>query len=292
MTGFGQASVPIASASFSIEVRSVNHRFLDVRLRLPRNLSSLEVQVRERVAGTFSRGKVEVIVTSVEGSALRPELAIDMEVARQYAKAAGELSRGEDVSGPIDVGTLLSLPGVTSFNEPNLPQEELVESILEGVDQAASAAKQMRLVEGATLEREFLGRLQTVESFVAEITQRTDHVVEAARERLRKRAAQLEDEVGLVDPARLHQEIVIAADRLDVSEELSRLASHIDQFRKTLADGGPGVPAGRRLDFLLQELGREVNTIGSKGSDGPIAHLVVDLKTELERIREQVQNVE
>ena len=114
----------------------------------------------------------------------------------------------------------------------------------------------------------------------------------AVRERLRKRAQQLGQEVGLIDPARLHQEIVIAADRLDVNEELVRLRSHVDQFRGILSGAGPRSPVGRRLDFLLQEFGREANTIGSKGSDAPIAHQIVELKTEIERMREQVQNIE
>jgi uncharacterized protein (TIGR00255 family) len=117
-------------------------------------------------------------------------------------------------------------------------------------------------------------------------------VLDAARERLRRRTAQLESETGIVDQARLHQEIVLAADRLDVTEEIVRLRSHLDQFRKLVESGAPGNPIGRRLEFLLQELGREANTIGSKASDAPVAHLIVELKNELERLREQVQNVE
>jgi len=121
---------------------------------------------------------------------------------------------------------------------------------------------------------------------------RAEEVVEVARQRLRKRAEQIQRDVGILDEARLHQEIVIAADRLDITEELVRLRSHVEQFRETLASAGPGAPVGRRLDFLLQELGREANTVGSKASDAPLAQDVVELKTELERIREQVQNIE
>jgi uncharacterized protein (TIGR00255 family) len=142
------------------------------------------------------------------------------------------------------------------------------------------------------LERELRSRLDTIAALVEELESRSSLVQEAVRERLRKRTDQLQQETGLVDEARLHQEIVIAADRLDVTEELARLRSHVEQFRTVLVECEGGDPVGRRLEFLLQEMGREANTLGSKGSDAPIAHRVIDLKTELERIREQVQNVE
>jgi uncharacterized protein (TIGR00255 family) len=150
----------------------------------------------------------------------------------------------------------------------------------------------MRAAAGAALERELVARLARIEALTDELGGRSESVAAATRERLRKRAEQLSRETGLVDEARLAQEIVLAADRLDVTEELVRLRSHVEQFRRILAESGPGQPAGRRLDFLLQELGREANTVGSKGGDAPVAHLVVELKTELERVREQVQNVE
>jgi len=148
----------------------------------------------------------------------------------------------------------------------------------------------MRRSEGAALATELESRLVTVEGLVATLQGRSSEVVEAAKERLRKRTEQIRQETGMLDEARLHQEIVIAADRLDITEELVRLRSHVDQFRSII--DAEGQPVGRRLDFLLQEMGREANTVGSKANDAPLAHTVVELKTELERIREQVQNVE
>jgi uncharacterized protein (TIGR00255 family) len=146
-------------------------------------------------------------------------------------------------------------------------------------------------VEGQALERDLRARLEQVLAHVADVEARSGTVVASVREKLRRRAQQLREETGLLDDARLHQEVVIAADRLDVSEELVRLRSHVEQFRRILdAPAGEGV--GRRLDFLLQEMSREANTVGSKGSDSAIAHAVVEIKSELERIREQVQNVE
>jgi uncharacterized protein (TIGR00255 family) len=160
------------------------------------------------------------------------------------------------------------------------------------VEEALDALAAMRAAEGVALERELLSRLGRVEELAKVLERRAEAVGESARARLRKRAEQLERETGLLDEARLYQEIVIAADRMDVTEEIVRIRSHVEQFRTIVESGAPGEPVGRRLDFLLQELGRETNTIGSKGNDAPIAHDVVELKAELERIREQVQNVE
>jgi len=155
-----------------------------------------------------------------------------------------------------------------------------------------AALEAMRAAEGASLQAELEGRLDRVLELVGQFEARSGLVVEAAKERLKKRAEQLRQETGSFDDARLHQEIVIAADRLDITEELVRLRSHVDQFRAILAEGDAGKPVGRRLDFLLQEMGREANTVGSKANDAPLAHDVVELKAELERLREQVQNVE
>jgi uncharacterized protein (TIGR00255 family) len=160
------------------------------------------------------------------------------------------------------------------------------------VDTALEVLDAMRITEGAALERDLLERLDVVEGLARSLEARAGEVQAAVRERLRRRAEQLRQESGLFDEARLHQEIVLAADRLDVTEEIVRLRSHVEQFRRIAAEGGAGKPVGRRLDFLLQEFGREANTIGSKGSDAPIAHEIVELKAEIERLREQVQNVE
>jgi uncharacterized protein (TIGR00255 family) len=190
------------------------------------------------------------------------------------------------------VSSLLSLPGVTRLIETEVDPQTLVGPLERSIDEAIAALVAMRVAEGATLAAEFEGRLAHVVDLADRFEARSEEVVEVARQRLKKRADQIKRDVGLVDDARLHQEIVIAADRLDITEELVRLRSHVDQFRETLASAGNHSPVGRRLDFLLQELGREANTVGSKASDAPLAQDVVELKTELERIREQVQNVE
>ena len=292
MTGFGRASIRIENVAYDVEVRSVNHRYLDARVRLPRLFAALENDLRESVARVFARGKVDVSVVVPEGDAPKPVLEIDLDVARDYAAAAETLRSSEGVSGLLDVATLLTLPGVARFEDPTLPSEAVQSALRDAVDEALRATDDMRATEGAALERELLERIDTVSGLAEFLAERADVVQSAVRDRLRKRATQLAQETGLVDDARLHQEIVIAADRMDVTEEIVRLRSHVAQFREIVANGGPRKPVGRRLDFLIQEFGREVNTIGSKGGDAPIAHQVVELKTQLERVREQVQNIE
>ena len=231
-------------------------------------------------------------MTAPGGGAPAPRLVIYLETARSYLRAAADLHASESLGSELDVGTLLGLPGVSHFSEPELSAEALREALLSAVDDTLDALDAMRAAEGAAIERELVERVGVVEAMAVSLEGRAGEVQESVRERLRRRSEQLRQETGLLDEARLHQEIVLAADRLDVTEEIVRLRSHAQQFRRIVAEGGSGKPVGRRLDFLLQEFGREANTIGSKGSDAPIAHEIVELKAEIERIREQVQNVE
>jgi uncharacterized protein (TIGR00255 family) len=289
MTGFGHARFEVEGVGFEIEVRSVNHRHLDVRIRLPHGLAAFESDVRQLVAERLDRGKVDLSVHAAAGAPTSDAVALDLGAAEQYLRAARELREKHGVGGELDVRGLLGLPGVARVVERELPEEGVRRALAEGIRAALDGLAAMRAAEGASLDRELRGRLERIEVLVVAIEARSGDVQRAVRERLRKRADQLREETGLLDEARLHQEIVFAADRLDITEETVRLRSHVEQFRAILDAAGP---AGRRLDFLLQEMGREVNTIGSKGNDAPIAHHVVELKTEVERIREQVQNVE
>jgi uncharacterized protein (TIGR00255 family) len=292
MTGFGEAPFAVDGAAFAVEVRSVNHRFLDLRIRLPRALAACESEVRTRIQQRFSRGKVDLVVSAQTGATSGARFEIDFAIAEQYVRAAGQLADQHGLEDRLGVAALLGLPGVSRFVEPELKVDTLRAPLLSAVDEAIEAIDDMRRSEGTSLERELVSRLARVKELASELESRAGDVREAVCDRLRKRAAQLQRETGLVDEARLHQEVVIAADRLDITEEVVRLRSHADQFRDAVAGSGPGRPAGRRLEFLLQELAREANTIGSKGSDAGISQLVIDLKTELERLREQVQNVE
>jgi len=291
MTGFGRAAREVAGVAFDVEVRSVNHRHLDLRIRLPRLLSDRENALKQRIQGKLSRGKVEVVV-NLAANATAAKLVIDEAIAAQYVASARALAERHALTGALDVASLLALPGVTRVVETEIDADALATALEDAFDEAVRGLVAMRAAEGEALRVELEGRLATVLRLADAFEARSGEVVAAARQRLAKRAEQIRRDVGLSDDARLHQEIVFAADRLDITEELVRLKSHVAQFQDTLRAAGPENPVGRRLDFLLQELGREANTVGSKASDAALAQDVVALKTELERIREQVQNVE
>jgi len=292
MTGFGKAAFEVDGTAFDIEIRSVNHRHLDVRARLPRALVSVEPGLKALAQEHLLRGKVDVTVTPSGGRETTTVVEVDSEVAAGLVAAACALARTHGLDDTLRVGELLSLPGVTRTAEREPDPEDLSQAFAAGFGAALGALAEMRAREGAALDREVRARLATVASLLRDVEARSGTVVASVRARLKARMEKLSLETGILDEARLHQEIVIAADRLDITEETVRLSSHIEQFERVLDEGGPGVAVGRRLDFLLQEMGRETNTIGSKASDSEIAHLVVELKTELERIREQVQNIE
>lgn len=292
MTGFGRSSFEIEDVPFEVEVRTVNHRHLDVRMRLPRSLADREGELKARVREKLTRGKVDASVAVAAGAVTPPSLDLDHAAVSQLVAAAKALAEEHGLEGGLRVAELLALPGVARFSEKELDPEDLAGAAGPAFDRALDAVAAMRLREGESLDREIRARLGTVGDLVEAVDARSVGVVEAVRDKLHRRMEKLQVETGLLDEARLHQEIVIAADRLDITEELVRMRSHIDQFGGVLDEADTGVAVGRQLDFLLQEMGRETNTIGSKANDADIAHQVVELKTELERIREQVQNVE
>ncbi len=292
MTGFGRASFEVDGIHFDVEVRSVNHRYLNTRVRLPRLIGSFEAEVLNRLQSRFDRGKIDLSVSTSGGGAPQPRLDVDIEAVRQYIQAAAALRAEAQVEGTLNVNALLALPGVARFDESVIDLERLRGALFGATDAALDQLDSMRCSEGEALERDLQSRVGHVGKLMTSLEGRAGEVQDAVRARLRKRAEQLEQETGLLDPARLHQEVVLAADRLDVTEEIVRVRSHIEQFQRFLAEADAGEPVGRRLDFLLQEFGREANTIGSKGSDAPIAHEIIELKAEIERMREQVQNVE
>lgn len=288
MTGFGRSETEVDGATLSVEVRSVNSRHRDIRVRMPSDLRGFESGLKELAAGHFERGQIEVSVRFVSVGVTRAEVEVDLEAARRYTDAAKAMSELLDGGTALTAASLLTLPGVTRLREPELDADALGVTLSKVATAAFGAALEMRQREGATLDRELRGRLDNVETAVSQVEARSGEVRAGLRERLDKRLSTLAPELEL-DPARLEQEVVIYADRMDVTEETVRLRSHLEQFRETLTLADP---VGRKLEFLLQEMGREVNTIGSKASDVPITRAVVDLKTELEKIREQVLNIE
>lgn len=291
MTGFGRATRELAGSILEVEARSVNHRHLDLRVRLPKLVADRESEIKRRIQGRLSRGKVDVIVNlTLIGATSQVE--IDEQIAQQYVEVSDRLRERHGLLDNLDVASLLSLPGVTKVVETEIDPDVVTTPLTEAIDEAVDDLLSMRASEGTSLAVEIEGRLENIDKLADAFEARSGEVFDVTKQRLQKRAEQIKREVGLVDEARLHQEIVIAADRLDITEELVRLRSHVAQFREILGGADGSEPVGRRLDFLLQELGREANTVGSKANDAPLAQDVVELKTELERVREQVQNVE
>jgi len=272
MTGFGRADGP---QGLSVEVRTVNSRHLEVRLRLPRELAGLEREARAAGARFFERGQVEIAVRLPQEGELAPRLEFDLDLARRYASAAQELVVGLGIPSEITAAKLLSFPGVARVREPELEAATMATALIETISSACKAAAEMRAREGESLLRELRGRLVKIEAFVSQVEARAAAVLAGLRERL--------------DPARIEQEVVLYVDRQDVTEETVRLRSHLDQFSETL--DAPGA-IGRKLEFLLQEMGRETNTLGSKSADAVLTRVVVELKTEQEKLREQVLNIE
>ncbi len=292
MTGFGDAEFEVEGATLSIEVRSVNHRHFDLRLRVPGGLSALEPALRAQIAGRVARGKVDATLRFADGAAPIDRIELNLDAADQYLEAARTLETRHGLGTGLDARALLTLPGVARPVERDFPEEAAAAAAGAALGAALDALVSMRAAEGAALARDLGDRLIRSRGYLEQIEERAHKVQEAVREKLRRRALRLAEEIDVVDEGRIHQEIVHAADRLDVAEEVVRLHSHLDQFDTLLAGAQAGQALGRRLDFLLQEMAREANTIGSKISDASAAHLVVEIKNEFERIREQVQNVE
>jgi len=291
MTGFGRSRFETGGQHFEIEARSVNHRHLDFRLRLPQALQGLEAEARAFSQDRLVRGKVDLNVALTESTASSVRLQVDAELAAQYVEAARELGASHGLASDLDMGRLLSMPGVIRQVDERLGDEGTLEALCAGLADALQALQSMQEEEGEKLNAEFALALDRIIELVDWLESRSAEVLESSREKLKQRMDQIQSETGLLDSARLHQEVVILTDRLDIREELVRLRSHVDQFRNVIGGCDSGQAVGRRLDFLLQEMGREANTVGSKANDAPIAHQIVELKTQLEKLREQVQNI-
>lgn len=289
MTGFGAAEGPVGGSRVSVELRSVNHRFFNPNLKLPSALSQWETEVREALRQRIARGHVTVsarIVREDEGRS-------GVDEAR-FAEVAAELKRLQEsygLGGAVDVATVLRMPDVVrTVREDDTPVTGSAAELLSIVEAAVEALQEMRRAEGERMAAVIAGRLALVEAAVARLAARGPERLEAQRVRLSENVAKLAGGVA-VDPQRLAQEIAILADRLDVGEELDRFGSHIAAFREALSATN-AEPVGKRLGFLLQELLREANTTGSKANDAVMLQDVVAVKEELERIREQVENIE
>ena len=289
MTGFGAASREGADHALSAEVRSVNHRHLLVKTRIPGDLSFLEGEIEALVKKRLERGTVSVSLR-VDSVGAAGSLHLDAETAERYQRQIQELTDRLGLSPSVSMDTLLQLPGVVAGAEnvvADAPQ--LRRTVLGVLDEALGRLIDMRETEGRAIAADLVKHAGATTRLVKHIEKRMPTVVRTLQQNLEKRVRELLEDRQPVASADVAREVAILCDRLDVSEEISRLKSHLDQLDAFLTKGGR---IGRKLDFLVQEIFREINTIGSKCSDAKVAHWVVDAKTHAERLREQVQNVE
>ena len=287
MTGCGRSQQREGAWEVTVELKAVNHRFLDIACRLPRSLAFLEEIVRKALNARLRRGHVDVFVTVARTDASERQVQVDKALAAAYRDAAERLAEVLGRAQRLDLAQLMAMEGVVTVTESDMDEEAVSAACRRAVDEAIDQLCAMRAREGDSLRADLTVHLDAAAALREQILLRAPGVVEDYRARLQQRLAQLGADG--VEPQRVAQEVAIMADRCAIDEELSRLQSHIGQLRAYLDAQGE---TGKKMDFLIQEMNREANTIGSKASDAQIAQLVVDLKSEIEKLREQVQNVE
>ena len=288
MTGYGRAEETVNGCTITVELRSVNNRYLDCNVRIPRLYLFAEESIKSRVQNTISRGKVDVFVTLDSTGGEQVQVSVNQPLADGYYAALTQLAERYGLSKDISVSLLSRFPDVLLAEKAEEDVEQRAQDICSVLDRALADFDQMRTREGARLEADVLSRAARIEELVGKVEERSPQTVAEYRAKLEARMNEVLSNTQL-DPARILTEAAIFADKVAVDEETVRLRSHIGQLRHMLEQGGA---TGRKLDFLIQEFNREANTIGSKCSDIDIARHVVDIKAEIEKIREQVQNIE
>ncbi|NPC70713.1 YicC family protein [Corallococcus sp. AB004] len=288
MTGFGSGRARVGDEEVSVEARSLNHKFCEVKVRLPRELSALEPALVKQVKDRLARGSVEILVRRQAATVSGNVPTVDVALAREYARAFREVAEAMGQSVEIAWSQVANQPGVIRLEEKGVDVESATQATQTALQQALAALETMRNTEGESIHTDLDARMKLIEGWSQEVARLAPRAVSDYQQRLTERVAELARGVA-VDPQRLAQEVALFAERTDIAEEVTRLATHLEQFRLLMASPEP---VGRRMDFLVQEMHREVNTTGSKSQHAEISARVVSMKAEVERIREQVQNVE
>lgn len=288
MTGFGRGEHHGLLKQVAVEIKTVNHRYSEILVKMPRQYSLLEEAVRKYLTDYISRGRVEVYIKMENKEKKQREVQVDKEMALAYYKALKELAVQTETTMNVRVTEIAQMPDVLKVEEPEESIDEIWQDMIPALKQAVDIVISMREAEGDKLRTDLLERMGTVLNLISKIEEKSPQVVRYYRMKLENRLEEILDK-AVIDEGRLAMEIAIFADRSNIDEEIVRLHSHIGQFTQSIKKGKS---MGRKLDFLLQEMNREVNTIGSKANDLEITQHVVDLKSELEKIREQVQNIE
>ena len=287
MTGYGKALLSQNSRDYQIEIKSVNHRYLDISVKMPRQLSYLEEEVKKEISKKIKRGKVDVLITFENNSAEGKEIKINTELAKMYIKELRNLAEQENLQANIEVTDIINIPEILIIQN-NQEDEAIKNEVIEVTKIATEKLFNMRQIEGEKISEDLKRRICSIEQKVNEISEISTGLIEEYVVKLERRIKELLSNKD-IDENRLAQEVVIYADKCSIEEEITRINSHIVQFRDLL---NSEEAIGKKLDFIIQEMNRETNTIGSKSNSLNITNGVIDIKTELENIREQIQNIE
>lgn len=289
MTGFGRGEAAREQFKFTVEIKTVNHRYLDILIRMPKKLNQFEDRLKGLVKSRISRGRVEIYITSEESVADDFVITPNFTVLDQYQTALEAIRSRYGIGDPITLAMMARYPDALRTESRESDEETIWSALSESAEKALDALMDMRRREGATLKADILERVAVIRNTAKEIDACTPQILAAYRQKMTERIREILAETVELDENRILHEVAVYADKSNIAEELVRLSCHLDQVSRILDDPAP---AGRKLDFLVQEMNREINTIGSKSPDLTIANHVIDVKSEIEKIREQIQNIE
>ncbi len=289
MTGYGKGTLNTENREYQVEIKSVNHRYLDINIKIPRTLSYLEDIIKKQISEKVKRGKIDVFVTFANNSQEGKNIKINKEIAKMYIKELKELANEEKILNNIEVIEIAKFPDVLTIKTEE-DDEKIKNEIIQVTKEATNKIVEMRSIEGEKISQDLISRLEKIETKIEEISKKSTGLIEEYVVKLEKRIKEIL-KTEEIDKARLAQEVVIYADKCSIEEEITRLKSHIYQF-KNLININNNEVIGKKLDFIIQEMNRETNTIGSKANNLEITNGVIEIKTQLEDIREQIQNIE
>ena len=289
MTGYGKQSLNIDGREYQIEIKSVNHRYLDINIKMPKTLSYLEETVKKEISEKIKRGKVDVFITYENNSKEGRNITINKELAKLYIEQLKELAEEEKISSNIEVMEIAKFPDILTIKADE-EDEKIKQEITQVTTEATNKIVEMKAIEGEKIAQDLLQRISKIENKIMEISSKSTGLIEEYVVKLEKRIQEIL-KTEEIDKSRIAQEVVIYADKCSIQEEITRLKSHIYQFRNLITNN-QNETIGKKLDFIIQEMNRETNTIGSKANNLEITNGVIDIKTEIEDIREQIQNIE
>lgn len=288
MTGFGRAKLEIDNRIYKIEIKSVNHKYSDITIKLPRNLNYIEDKIKKQIANSISRGKIDVFVTFEDYSDKGKEIIINNEIVKKYMQEFEKISKENNIKLEVPITEITKLPDVLTLKSIEDDEDIIEKEVLQCLEEAVENFIQMRQTEGTQIKKDLEQRIDGINKLVEKISEYSTGLVEQYVVKLEERIKEIL-KTDIVDQTRLATEVVIYSDKCSIEEELTRLRSHITQFKEMINDTKP---IGKKIDFLIQEMNRETNTIGSKSGSLEITNTVIEMKTQIEDIREQIQNIE